>query len=116
MGITIAPLELLASAARSSSGQSSNFNAYDYHELGCDICIDVTAVSGTLPILDIWIETTNESTPSVWYKLRRIPRISAAGNYMTTILGGIMRQLRLNYTIGGTNGNFTFSANLIKHI
>jgi len=106
---------MLASAARTASGVSSLYNSYDGTLSGCDIVVEVTAVSGTLPTLDIWVQSAHEASPTNYSNIRRIPRINATGKYQTTIAENIQKGLRISYTIGGTTPSFTFSVNLIKH-
>lgn len=94
---------------------SSGFNCYDDVISGIDIVIDVTAVSGTLPTMDVVVQTAFETTVTNWETIRSIPRINATGKYSTTIRENIQKQIRISYTIDGTTPSFTFSANLVKH-
>lgn len=103
--------ELLPPAARTTSGQSDQFNIGGYAS-GAVIEIRVTAASGTSPTLDVDLEDTFDGTN--WNKVTDVnsAAITAAGvtivrlnlkNTPTT------NRLRLNYTIGGTTPSFTFS-------
>ncbi len=77
----------------------------------------VTAVSGTLPYLDITVKTSDEPVASQadFFPVQSIPRITTTGEYRTTITEGLSRHLRVDYDIGGSSPSFTFSVHMVKH-
>ncbi len=94
----------LSSAARTSSGQSVELNlSYGDEVL---VFLDVTAVSGTSPTLDVKVQT--KGPDGKWYEIASFAQKTAAGNEAKAITnyGEI---LRVAYTIGGTTPSVTFS-------
>lgn len=103
--------EPLASAARTASGQSDQFNVGGIAS-GMVVEILVTAASGTSPTLDLDLEDSFDGT--TWHKVVDVnaANITAVGNTIKRINlrdTPTTNRLRLNYTIGGTTPSFTFS-------
>jgi len=117
-----AEVTILASAARNAAGNSSDLT--NHNAKGIMIYVDVTAVSGTSPDLDINIQMKDPVSGDYQGIMENL-NISAAGNYIiivypgaveTTAFGAIETQglplprtWRIYYTIGGTTPSFTFS-------
>jgi hypothetical protein len=99
--VTIAP-----SAARTASGNTADI---DVGRFICgEICLDVTAVSGTNPTLDVYIEGKDQLSGK--YKvLFSQTGINAAGTYWFTITTLAFKYIRARWVIGGTSPSFTFS-------
>ena len=95
--------ELLPSNAKTSSSQTSVFKLYDV--IDPVLLVNVTAVSGTLPTLDIEVEVS--SNQNTWFKVSKFARITATGQYPKE-MKSFPRYMRLNYSIGGTDPSFTF--------
>lgn len=103
--------ELLASAARTATGQSDQFNVGGIAS-GIVVEVNVTAASGTTPTLDVDLEDSFDGV--TWNKVADInaANITAAG---VTIKRLNLRdtpttnRLRVKYTIGGTTPSFTFT-------
>jgi len=73
-----------------------------------EVEIKVTAVSGTNPTLDVYIEGKFEATGD--YKpLASQTGINATGIWFFTINPLIFRYIRVRWVVGGTSPSFTFS-------
>lgn len=103
--------EVLSSAARTTSGTSSQFMAPAVTALVVEV--NVTASGGTTPTLDIDLEDSFDGV--TWNKVTDVnaANITTTGvtvkriNLVDTPTTG---RLRLSYTIGGTTPSFTFTA------
>jgi hypothetical protein len=100
---------LLPSAARTASGNTADI---DVGRFICgEICLDVTAVSGTTPTLDVYIEGKDQLSGK--YKaLFSQTGINAVGTYWFTITTLAFKYLRVRWVIGGTSPSFTFSVGM----
>ena len=85
--------------------QSGWFDVSGYHNML--LLIDVTAVAGTNPTLDITVETPGK-LKSVQFTIDTVPTISAVGKTVQFVDVRGVHWIRLNYTIGGTTPSFTF--------
>lgn len=106
---------VLASASHNASGTTNFLDCYDCIIGGVDIVVDVTAITGTLPTMDIWVQAAHEASPTTYSNIRKFTRITATGRYQMTIKEGLQKKVRLSYTLGGTSPVFTFSVYYIKH-
>lgn len=96
--------ELVASAARTATFQSAALEIGD-RGTAC-LTLDVTAVSGTAPTLDVAIETSADGT--TWRALASFAQKTVAGSERKSFVG-CDRFIRANCTIAGTTPSFTFS-------
>jgi len=100
-------ITLLASGARTASGTGSTIPVDDI--IGMDICIAVTAVSGTTPALTVYIEGEDEITGN-W---KTLWSNSTAYSAVTVDWAEIeplrFRNIRVRWVISGTSPSFTFS-------
>lgn len=73
------------------------------------LMVNVSAVSGTNPTLDIVLQESFDSG-STFYDIYHFPRILSTGQYFTPLLklGGV--NYRIVRTVGGTTPSFTMSA------
>jgi len=116
---------VLPSATRTTSGSSAAQT--NYNARGVIVFVEVTAVSGTAPTLDIYLSGRDPTTGSYKY-LAKLPQITAAGSHQLLVYPGatdiqayiegkndipLPRIWGLTYVIGGTNPSFTFSAGAI---
>ena len=100
--------EILDSVARTASGQSNPFKVYDV--VDPILLVNVTAVSGTLPTLDIDVEVSADEL--TWFTVSKFARITGTGQTPKE-LGTLAKYMRLNYTIGGSSTpTFTFDVQL----
>ncbi len=102
----------IASAAITATATSSAIG----NDLGnaFQITVQVTAVSGTNPTLDIRIEESFDGGTN-WVTLYEFQRIIAAGAYNSPVLRGVGRNIRYVRTIGGT-GSPSFTMALIRNV
>lgn len=103
--------ELLASAARTASGQSDQYATYG-PVTAVVIEVNVTAVSGTTPTLDVDLEDTFDGT--TWNKVSDINAADITATGVTVKRINLRdtpctNRLRIKYTIGGTTPSFTFT-------
>jgi len=97
---------LLPSATRTASGVGADVDVGRY--VMAEICLDVTAVSGTDPALNVYIE--GKDVGSGKYKvLFSQAGITSVGTYWFTITHLAFRYMRVRWEISGTNPSFTFS-------
>lgn len=102
---------ILASAARTATGQSGAFSVGGGDSL--TVLVDATAVSGTSPTMTVNVEWSHDG--STWFvgdTADAFSALTAAGKKAKnfTVKG---LYARLNYTIGGTTPSFTFAAHAI---
>lgn len=89
----------LASAARTTSGQSSAFDVEDAAAL--EGKVTVSAVAGTAPTLDLSLETTVDGTN--WYACGAFTQKSGAGSD-ARMFAPLGQQARWKWAIGGSAG------------
>ncbi|MEM0457409.1 MAG: hypothetical protein QXI01_06810 [Nitrososphaerota archaeon] len=97
---------LLDSAARTASGSSADI---DVGRFICgEICVDVTAVSGTSPVLNVYVEGKDRYTGKykVLFAHENITSVQTIWDTITTLPFSL---LRVRWTISGTSPSFTFS-------
>lgn len=97
---TITTTTTVSAAQSPGTGSAVEFN------------VPVTAVSGTLPTLDISIEES-DNTGTDWYRIYDFPRITATGIYRTPPIKTSGNRFRYIHTIGGTTPSFTRSLNRV---
>lgn len=97
---------LLPSAARTASGSTDDIDVGRF--LYAEICVDITAVSGTDPTLDVYIEGKNQYTGK--YKiLFSHTGLNAVQTIWDTIILLAFRYIRVRWVVGGSAPSFTFS-------
>ena len=75
--------------------------------------IIVTAVSGTVPTLDVTLEARYLPHPhSVWMPIYTFPQITTVGNYRHT-LEIVETHIRYSLTVGGTTPSFRISRGFV---
>lgn len=97
---------LLASAARTTSSQSSALEGYGPYDRAV-IQLDVTAASGTSPTLDVVVEDTVDGTN--YNTVATFAQKVAAGREVVRVTTPFSDTLRVRWTVGGTTPSFTFS-------
>lgn len=100
-------LELVASAARTATGNSGVVATSGSNEFGNDLVLylDVTAASGTSPTLDIEVFGV---VNAVKYSLGSFAQKTAAGQERLVITNA-PKDVQLDWTIGGGTPSFTFN-------
>jgi hypothetical protein len=102
-------ITLLPSGARTSSSNTSDIDIGRI--LYGEICLDVTAVSGTTPTLDVYVEAKDQTSgkyKTIWSQTG----ITAVGTYWSGILTLPYKYIRVRWVISGTSPSFTFSVGL----
>ncbi|MFZ5989392.1 MAG: hypothetical protein ACOYWZ_20035 [Bacillota bacterium] len=99
---------ILPLLARTTSGTSYSLCCSDHLE--AQIFLNITAVSGTTPTLDITVEYSPDN--SEWYSHTSFSQKTATGKDSLR-LTGIGGYLRVKYTIAGTTPSFTFSVDIV---
>jgi len=99
-------VEFAALSERTGSDASGTEDLEDFIE-GL-LLVNVTAVSGTSPTLDIIVETRAPSS-TAWHKLAAMPQITSTGPASAMSLTNFGKLLRVRWEIGGTTPSFTFS-------
>lgn len=100
---------VVASTARTSSGTSSVLEGYGPAE-SLRIQLDVTAVTGTSPTLNVVIEDTLDGTN--WNTVGTFAQKTAAGREVINVTSPFTDRLRVSHTIGGTTPSFTFAVDV----
>ncbi|MFZ4807481.1 MAG: hypothetical protein ACOYLQ_09510 [Hyphomicrobiaceae bacterium] len=78
-----------------------------------EVCIPVTAVSGTSPTMDVVIQESDD-TGTNWFDVYHFPRITATGIYRSPKLPMTGNRVRYVQTIGGTTPSFTRAINRLQ--
>lgn len=99
------------SAARTVSGTSSDLPIYNGARLA--VFLDVTAVSGTTPTLDV-VVTAKDPASGKYFAIGTFAQKTGVASEAIFIGGGAdtkfpTRTWRIEFTIGGTTPSFTFS-------
>lgn len=105
---TAQEITMLASAARATSGDTSAtpMDVKKFKE--AVFFLDVTAVSGTTPTLDVKIKT-KDPVSGKWFDLASFTQATAVTSEMKAVSGLLGSQIAAFYTISGTTPSFTFS-------
>lgn len=102
-------ITLLPSAARTASGNTSVEEVY--HIAAGNAFLNVTAISGTSPTLDVKMQITPKASPTAddWYDLSggNFAQVTGVGKQVLSLVN-FGHWIRFVYTIGGTTPNITF--------
>lgn len=100
-------ITLESSGSHTSSGNSSSYEVGEFIEGRA--FLDITAVSGTNPTLDVTIQDSPDD--SVWYDHTSFAQQTVATNVAQS-LTTFGSYIRAHWAIAGTNADFTFSIEL----
>lgn len=75
--------------------------------------LDITAVAGTLPTLDVIIEELDPASGK-YSTIDTFPQANSVSTVRRVIVGPHGPFLRASYTIGGTTPSFTFSLGILS--
>lgn len=98
--------QVVASAARATSGNSGVIDGYGPAQT-LRAQLNVTAVSGVAPTLDVVIEDTVDGTN--WNVIGTFAQRTATGREVINVTVPFADRLRIRWTIGGTTPSFTFA-------
>lgn len=103
---------LLASAARTASGDTSAtpVNVKRFKE--ANFFLDVTAVAGTEPTLDVAVKSKDPASGK-WFDLVTFTQATGVTSEMKSVAGNLGSLIAVFYTIGGTSPSFTFSVGAV---
>ena len=96
---------LLPSATKTASGNGDTYEVGDESTLR--LTLAVTAASGTLPTLDVKVQTSQDA--STWRDVYLFGQKTTTTTGDRQSFSNLDRFVRAVYTIGGTNPSFTFS-------
>jgi hypothetical protein len=99
-------LGTLYSGTVTASGNSANISVDNFS--AAELELKVTAVSGTNPTLDVYIEGFFEATGD-WKPLASQTGITTTGVWFFTISLLVFRIIRIRWVVGGTSPSFTFT-------
>lgn len=97
---------VVTSAARTTSADSGLREFYGAASI-IRAQLNVTAVSGVAPTLDVVIEDTLDGTN--WNVIGSFTQRTAAGRQVIDVTTPFVETVRYRWTIGGTTPSFTFS-------
>lgn len=97
---------VVASAARAASGDSGVLPGYGPASR-LRIQLDVTAVAGVGPTLDVVVEDTLDGVN--WNAIGTFAQLAAAGRQVIDVETVFSDRLRVRWTLGGSAPSFTFS-------
>jgi len=103
--LTVTEQPLLASAARTSSGQSSGYRVDCFLE--GNLIINVTAASGTMQTLTVTPQISFDNS-TFYPKNDDSIEITETGQYVLPVTN-FGKYLRADYEIGGSGSSFTFT-------
>jgi hypothetical protein len=97
-----------ASSAAITSTTTTSPSSFNYQSSG-SFSVQVTAVSGTNPTLDVSVEGNMSSLgTSAWFKIYDFPRITSTGTFHSPAINySWVNQIRYVQTVGGTTPSFT---------
>ena len=98
--------DLAASAARTTNGNSEEFWGYGIAST-LRVQLDVTAVAGTSPTLNVVIEDSIDGVN--WHTVGTFAQRTAVGREVINITSPFANHLRVRWTIAGTAPSFTFA-------
>jgi hypothetical protein len=107
-----ANLLFTSASAITTDGVSTNLAVYKTPAAGLWVQIDVTAVSGTSPTLDVSVlEKDGTSIAATDQKVVVFPQITAVGSYRRLVQSK-KSHLALYYDVGGTTPSFTLTSGI----
>jgi len=104
----VAHSQILYSGTATTTGNTQSTPKVCRYSKEAVFFLDVTAVSGTSPTLDVAINTYDEVGGN-WHLLATFDRMTATGTDVGYVGYGLGEKLSVTYTIDGTNPSFTFS-------
>lgn len=97
---------LAASAARTTSGNTADFDGFT--QKVARVQLQVTAASGTTPTLDVVVEDSVDAG-ATWNTISTFTQATAATRQVVNITAPFTDRIRVRWTVGGTTPSFTFS-------
>ncbi len=98
---------ILPLAARAADGTAEMTGAAGFDS--ARIQLEVTAVSGLTPTLDVFVEDSVDAG-ATWNPVTTFTRRTDAGREVVSLTRPFADRLRLRWVLGGTTPSFTFAA------
>lgn len=102
--ITLLPLQAVTASGNTSVEEV-------YHIAAGNVFLNVTAISGTSPTLDVKLQITPKASPAAgdWYDLDggSFTRVTGVGKQVLSLVN-FGHWMRFVYTVGGTSPSITF--------
>lgn len=102
----LSPTSAPSSGARTTNGDTGPLRGYSL-PTSVLVQLDVTAVAGTTPTLDVVVEDTIDGTN--WYQVAAFAQKTAPGRELLRVATPFADTLRVRWIIGGVSPSFTFS-------
>jgi hypothetical protein len=99
-------MKILESLARTTNGNTGDLRVSGGESIRAQL--NVTAASGTSPALTVVIEDSLDSG-ATWNTLGSFTQKTAAAREILSITTPFAENLRVSWTIAGSNASFTFS-------
>ena len=100
--------QVIYSGTATATGNSQSSPVITSYIKEANFYLNITAVSGANPTLDIDIQVYNSLT-GVWHKLAEWTQKTSTGSDSGYLDYGLGAKIAIEYTIAGTNPSFTFS-------
>jgi hypothetical protein len=101
---------LLSNQTITSNGSTSAINVPDYlHFL---VLIYVTAVSGTSPSLNVYLNVVDEQNNNQTVPIASVTNITSTGTYYISATNLPAANINVSWTVGGTSPSFTVTITL----
>ena len=99
------------SATVTASGNSTDISVALYNQITC--FLDVTAVSGTSPTLDIYVKS-KDPISGKYVTIGQYAQVTATGTWQLAIDGSVLgSDVQFEWVLGGTSPSFTFSIGIV---
>ena len=106
MAGTAQTVTLVPSAARTTSGNTADFDGFTQKSLR--VQSQVTAASGTTPTLDVLLEDSVDGGVT-WNTVATFTQATAATRQVVSVTTPFTDRIRVRWTVGGTTPSFTFT-------
>jgi len=103
---------MLASAARTASGNNSSTPSDVSWAKEAMFFLNVSAASGAAPTLDVTI-ATKDDTSGAWFTIATFTQKTTTGYELKSLSANIGKIVAVFWTIGGADSSFTFSVGMI---
>lgn len=106
------PVNYLPSAARTANGDTTATPLNTDYASVLTFFLDVTAVSGTTPTLDVYIDI-QDPLSGKWVNQDKFPQVTTTGTWALAVYCRSNRYA-IRWVLGGTTPSFTFSVGVVK--
>jgi hypothetical protein len=107
----ISHVDTVFNGTATATGNTSATPVITKYDKEAIIYLDITAVSGSSPTLDL-VFKTYDPVSAKWFTLATFDRKTATGQDVGYIEYGLNERIACFYAIGGTDPSFTFSISI----